>query len=105
MLTAEAKGVPKPRRLYKHALRAAIAPVITIFGLDFATTLVGGTLFVEQIFGINGIAFWSLTALRAQPMDVNVVSASVLVGAVLIAVANLVVDVLHAFLDPRVVVD
>ena len=47
------------RRLFKHALRAAIVPVITIFGLDFAT-LLGGIVFVEQIFGINGIAYWGL---------------------------------------------
>jgi len=104
MRTAQGKGLPMRRRLFKHALRASIGPVITIFGLDLAA-LLGGVVFVEQIFGINGIAFWSLTALRAQPMDINVVSASVLVGAVLIVVANLVVDVLHAFLDPRVVVD
>jgi peptide/nickel transport system permease protein len=103
MRTAQSKGLPMRRRLFKHALRASIAPVITIFGLDLAA-LLGGVVFVEQIFGINGIAYWSLSALKAQPIDINVVSASVLVGAVLIVVANLVVDVLHAFLDPRVVV-
>jgi peptide/nickel transport system permease protein len=101
--TAQAKGLTKRRRLFKHALRAAIVPVITIFGLDFAT-LLAGTVFVEQIFGINGIAYWGLSALRGTPMDVNVISASVLVGAVLIVVANLVVDVLQGFLDPRVIV-
>jgi peptide/nickel transport system permease protein len=104
MRTAQSKGLPMRRRLFKHALRASIGPVITIFGLDFAGLLVG-VAFVEQIFGINGIAFWSLNALQAKPIDINVVSASVLVATVLIVVANLVVDVLHAFLDPRVVVD
>ena len=83
MRTAQGKGLPMRRRLFKHALRASIAPVITIFGLDFAT-LLGGVVFVEQIFGINGIAYWGLQ--RAQPpapIDINVVSATVLVGAVL----------------------
>ena len=61
--TAQAKGLTKRRRLFKHALRAAIVPVITIFGLDFAT-LLAGTVFVEQIFGINGIAYWGLSALE-----------------------------------------
>jgi peptide/nickel transport system permease protein len=106
MRTAQSKGLPMRRRLFKHALRASIAPVITIFGLDFAT-LLGGTVFVEQIFGINGIGYWGLSALETntnRPIDINVVSAFVLVGAVLIVVANLVVDVVHAFLDPRVTV-
>ena len=48
--------------LFKHALRAAIVPVITIFGLDFAT-LLAGTVFTEQIFGIDGIGHWGLLAL------------------------------------------
>ena len=105
MQTAQAKGLPTRHRLFKHALRAAIVPVITIFGLDFAT-LLGGTIFVEQIFGINGIGYWGLHALAVgpgAPIDINVISATVLVAAVLIVVANLIVDVLHAFLDPRVI--
>ena len=104
MRTAQGKGLTVRRRLFKHGLRAAIVPVITIFGLDFAT-LLGGTVFVEVIFGVDGIGYWSLSALKATPMDINVISATVLVGAVLIVVANLVVDVFHAFLDPRVTVD
>ena len=51
------------RVLFKHALRAAIVPVITIFGLDFAF-LLGGTIFTEQIFSIDGIGHWGLQALR-----------------------------------------
>ncbi len=107
MRTAQAKGLPVRRRLFQHALRAAIVPVITIFGLDFAT-LLAGTVFVEQIFGIDGIGYWGLHALptpavRAPP-DISVISATLLVAAVLIVVGNLIVDVLYAFLDPRVVV-
>ena len=62
MRTAQAKGLPMRHRLFKHALRAAIVPVITIFGLDFAT-LLGGTIFTEQIFSIDGIGHWGLQAL------------------------------------------
>ena len=59
MRTAQAKGLPVRHQLFKHALRAAIVPVITIFGLDFAT-LLGGTIFTEQIFSIDGIGHWGL---------------------------------------------
>ena len=98
--TANAKGVRTNRVLFKHALRAAIVPVITIFGLDFAT-LLAGTIFTERIFGIDGIGFWGLQALSA-PIDLQVVSATVLVSATLVVVANLLVDILYSFLDPRV---
>jgi peptide/nickel transport system permease protein len=98
--TAMSKGMKTNRVLFKHALRAAIVPVVTIFGLDFAT-LLSGTIFAEQIFGIDGIGKWGLTAL-STPIDLEVVSATVLVGALLIVVANLLVDLLYGFLDPRV---
>src|SRR6478735_130405 len=98
--TAASKGVKTNNVLFKHALRAAIVPVITIFGLDFAT-LLGGTIFTEQIFSIDGIGHWGLQALH-DPIDINVISATVLVAAVLIVVANLIVDVIYGFLDPRV---
>jgi peptide/nickel transport system permease protein len=98
--TASAKGVRTNRVLFKHALRAAIVPVVTIFGLDFAT-LLAGTVFTEQIFSIDGIGHWGLQAL-STPIDVNVISCTVLVAAVLIVTANLLVDILYSFLDPRV---
>ena len=98
--TAASKGVKTNHVLFRHALRAAIVPVVTIFGLDFAT-LLGGTLFTEQIFSIDGIGHWGLQALH-DPIDINVISATVLVASVLIVTANLVVDVLYSFLDPRV---
>jgi peptide/nickel transport system permease protein len=100
--TAQAKGVTSSRVLFRHALRAAVVPVITIFGLDFAG-LLSGTIFIEQIFGIDGIGHWALQALNT-PMDLSVLSATVLVGAILVVVANLLVDVVYGFLDPRVTV-
>jgi len=98
--TAKAKGVRPRKVLFRHALRAAIVPVITIFGLDFAT-LLSGTIFIEQIFGIDGIGHWGLQALTT-PMDISVISTTVLVGAVLVVVANLLVDIAYGFMDPRV---
>jgi peptide/nickel transport system permease protein len=98
--TAQSKGAKKSRVLFKHALRAAVVPVITIFGLDFAG-LLSGTIFTEQIFGIDGIGRWGLQALQT-PMDINVISATVLVSAILVVVANLLVDIIYSFLDPRV---
>lgn len=88
--------------LFKHGLRAAIVPVVTIFGIDFAS-LLAGTIVTERIFGIDGIGNWGLTAL-STPIDLNVVSATVLVAAVLVVVANLVVDIVYGFLDPRVTI-
>ena len=98
--TAKAKGVRTMRVLFRHALRAAIVPVITIFGLDFAS-LLSGTVFIEQIFGIDGIGRWGLQSLTT-PIDLGVLSTVVLVGAVLVVIANLVVDIIYGFLDPRV---
>lgn len=96
--TAAAKGLPENKVVFKHGLRAAIVPIVTIFGLDFAA-LLSGTIFTEQIFGIDGIGRWGLTAI---PVDFPVISATVLVSAVLIVLANLIVDVVYSFLDPRV---
>jgi peptide/nickel transport system permease protein len=98
--TATAKGVKSNKVVFKHGLRAAIVPIVTIFGLDFAT-LLAGTVFTEQIFNIPGIGWWALDSIQA-PQDFPVILATVLVSAVLVVVANLVVDIVYSFLDPRV---
>jgi peptide/nickel transport system permease protein len=98
--TATAKGVKKSKVIFQHALRAAIVPVITIFGLDFAF-LLAGTLVTEEIFDIDGIGQWSIRALRA-PVDFPVVAATVLFASVIIVVANIIVDILYSIIDPRV---
>lgn len=98
--TATAKGVKSNRVVFRHGLRAAIVPIVTIFGLDFAT-LLAGTVFTEQIFDISGIGWWALDSIRS-PQDFPVILATVLVSAVLIVVANLIVDIVYSFLDPRV---
>jgi peptide/nickel transport system permease protein len=97
--TARAKGLRERRIVLKHALRAAIVPVVTIFGLDFAA-LLAGTIFTEQIFGIDGIG---RTAIQAIPLqNLPVISATVLIAAGFVVMANLIVDILYSVIDPRV---
>ncbi len=98
--TATAKGLRQRTVTFKHALRAAIVPIVTIFGLDFGA-LLAGTIFTEQIFDINGIGRWGLQALTA-PLDLPVITATVMVGAIFIVISNLLVDLAYGFLDPRV---
>jgi peptide/nickel transport system permease protein len=98
--TAVAKGQKENVVVFRHALRAAIIPVVTIFGLDFAT-LLGGTVFTEYIFDIEGMGRWALGAVIGV-VDIPVVTATVLVAAAFIVISNLVVDVVYSFLDPRV---
>jgi len=98
--TATAKGLPARTVLFKHSLRAAIAPVVTIFGLDLAVLLTG-TIFTEQIFGIDGFGRWSILSMRT-PIDFPVLTANTLLTAIIIVLANLVVDIFYSFLDPRV---
>lgn len=97
--TAKAKGLPPRTVVYKHGLRAALVPIVTIFGIDFGT-LLAGTIFTERIFEINGIGFWSLQAVFAR--DLPVVSATALFSAVVLILSNIMVDVIYSFLDPRV---
>jgi peptide/nickel transport system permease protein len=98
--TAVAKGQKENVVVFRHALRAAIIPVVTIFGLDFGT-LLGGTVFTEQIFGIDGMGRWALEAIQGT-LNMPVITATVLVAAFFIIMSNLVVDVIYSFLDPRV---
>ena len=97
--TARAKGLAERTVTRRHALRAAIVPVVTIFGLDFAALLVG-TIFTEKIFGIQGIGLTGLDAV--QRADLPMVSAVTLMAAAFIVIANIVVDILYSVIDPRV---
>ena len=97
--TARAKGLSEKRVIAKHGLRAGITPVLTVFGLDLAA-LLGGAIITETIFNLPGIGQLTVQAVGAQ--DLNTIAVITLVAAVFVVVANLVVDVLYAFLDPRV---
>jgi peptide/nickel transport system permease protein len=97
--TAKAKGLPTRTIVYKHGLRAALVPIVTIFGIDFGT-LLAGTIFTERIFEIQGIGWWSLEAVSAK--DLPVVAATALFSAVALILSNLLVDLVYSVLDPRV---
>ncbi len=98
--TATAKGLPARQVMYRHGLRAAIVPIMTIFGLDFAG-LLAGTVFTEVIFQVDGMGQWAIQSVFA-PTDFPVVQATVLVAAIIVVLANLIVDLLYSVIDPRV---
>jgi peptide/nickel transport system permease protein len=97
--TARAKGLSERRVVYKHGLRAALTPVVTMLGLDIAF-LLGGAVIVEQVFLLNGLGLYALQSLSAT--NYPAVMAVTIIGAIFIVVANLIVDVIYAWLDPRV---
>ncbi|MET8910804.1 ABC transporter permease [Micromonospora sp. NPDC004551] len=97
--TARAKGVAKRKVYGRHALRAAITPIVTIAGLDVGAAL-GGTVITETTFGIQGLGRTAVEAVRQG--DLPTIMATVLISALFVVVANIVVDLLYAFIDPRV---
>lgn len=97
--TAYAKGVTNTRVIWHHAWRTALAPIITNFGLMLPGFL-GGAVFIERVFGWPGLG--SLAAEAVLNRDYFLVTATVIVGSVLVVIGNLVADVLQMALDPRV---
>jgi len=97
--TARAKGMSERRVIGKHGLRSALTPLVTMFGLDFAFTL-GGAVITEQLFGLPGLGAYAIQGIYTA--DFPVVMGVTVFGAFFIVVANLVVDVLYAAMDPRV---
>ena len=97
--TARAKGVPERTVIYKHALKNALLPVVTLIGINLGWQL-GGTIIVEQIFAIPGIGTLMIGAVRGK--DTHLLMASVLFVALLSALINLGTDILYAYIDPRI---
>lgn len=97
--TARAKGLSERRVLYRHAIRAAMTPVVSQLGVDVGT-LLGGVVVVEQVFGLQGIGQTTVQAITQG--DGQLVLGFVIIATVFVVVANLVVDMLYAALDPRV---
>jgi peptide/nickel transport system permease protein len=97
--TARAKGLPERQVIGHHAMRAAITPIVTILGLDIGI-LLGGAILTETVFNIPGIGRLAYDGI--QNADLPVIQGTVLFGALFIVLANLVVDIAYAFLDPRV---
>ncbi len=97
--TARAKGLTERRVIFKHGLRGALTPVVTMLGLDLGA-LLGGAFITETLFGLPGVG--QLAVISIGTNDFPMVMGVTVLGALFIAVANLVVDVVYAFLDPRV---
>jgi len=97
--TARSKGLPERRVIIRHALRSALTPVITQFGIDFAGVL-GGAILTESVFGLPGLGRESVQAIDNQ--DLPVIIGIVIVAAAAVILANILVDMMYAVLDPRV---
>lgn len=95
---ARAKGLDERRVIWRHALRNALLPVITLLGL-WLPAIVGGSVFVEKVFAWPGMGLLTVDAIAAR--DYDVVTASVIVGGAMVAVGSLVADLLYAVADPR----
>jgi peptide/nickel transport system permease protein len=97
--TARAKGLPERTVIVKHGLRAALTPIITIFGMDLGA-LLGGAVLTETTFSLPGLGQFTILAINTQ--DLPEILGVTLLAAFFIVIANLVVDILYAVVDPRV---
>jgi peptide/nickel transport system permease protein len=97
--TARAKGLRERSIVLKHGVRSAITPVVTVLGLDIGI-LLGGAILTESVFNIPGVGRLAFDAINRG--DLPIVQGTVLFGAFFIIIMNLIVDILYAFLDPRV---
>lgn len=98
ILMARSRGLPWPRVVRRHALRSALVPVVTLLGLQLSYMIVG-SVFVDYIFGLGGLGTVLVNAVKFR--DLPLVQASVMVVALFFVLANLVVDLVAARLDPR----
>ena len=99
MRTAKAKGLPGSRVVFKHGLRNALIPVITLLGLSLPSLLAGAAI-TESIFTWPGLGFMSVQSVQTN--DYPVVLATVMIGGVMVILGNLVADVLYGLVDPRI---
>jgi peptide/nickel transport system permease protein len=97
--TARAKGLSRGRVTYRHALRSALTPVVTQFGIDLGQ-LVGGVVVTEVVFSLPGLGKTAVDAITQQ--DLPVIVGTVLFASAAVVVANILVDLGYAVLDPRV---
>src|SRR6266545_3364073 len=97
--TARVKGLPEWKVIYKHGLRSSLTPVVTMFGMDLGT-LFGGAVITETVFNLKGIGQWVVQSVFNS--DLPVILAVTIVTSLAITLMNLLVDILYAYLDPRV---
>src|SRR6267378_7356395 len=98
--TARSKGLSESRILLRHALRTSLIAFVTLFGLDFGALVGGGALLTEVVFGLQGVG--KLTFDSLQNLDLPVILATVIYAAFFVVLANALVDLVYAWLDPRV---
>jgi len=96
--TARAKGLEEKAVLYRHALRNALLPAITLFGMSFAVLLSGAVL-VEEVFAWPGLGSLAVDAFRSR--DYPLVTGMAIVAATLVVIGNLIADLLYRLADPR----
>jgi peptide/nickel transport system permease protein len=97
--TARAKGLRERRVVVKHGLRAALTPIVTIFGLDLGL-LLGGAILTETTFSFPGLGQFTILAIQNQ--DLPEIMGVVMIASFFIVIANMIVDILYAVVDPRV---
>jgi peptide/nickel transport system permease protein len=97
--TAKAKGQKELTVIVKHALKNALIPVITVVGLQFGY-LLGGAILTETVFAIPGIGNYMVQSIRTR--DFPIIQGGVLLIAIVFSFVNLMVDILYAFVDPRI---
>jgi peptide/nickel transport system permease protein len=97
--TARSKGMSEQRVIFRHNLRASLTPVVTQFGLDVGV-LIGGAIITETVFSLPGLGYTAIQAITQQ--DLPVIIGIVIVASAGVIVANMIVDVFYAVLDPRV---
>jgi peptide/nickel transport system permease protein len=98
--TARAKGLSERRVLMRHTLRTSLITFVSLFGLDFGVLVGGGALLVEVVFGLPGIGLLTYNALTS--LDLPIIMTTVIYGAFFITLASALVDLVYAWLDPRV---
>jgi peptide/nickel transport system permease protein len=97
--TARAKGLPERTVIIKHGLRAALTPIVTIFGMDLGL-LIGGAIITEVTFSLHGLGLFTIEAIQNQ--DFPEIMGVVMLAAFFVVIANLIVDILYSVIDPRV---
>jgi len=99
---ARAKGLPENKVIYKHAVRNAINPMVTLIGFEFASLLSGAAL-TEYVFQYPGLGRLVLEAVMKS--DINLVMASLMIGAIMLVIGNLIADILLKLVDPRITIE
>jgi peptide/nickel transport system permease protein len=98
--TARAKGLSERRVLIRHVLRNSLIPIVTLWGLDFGAVLGGGAILTEKVFDLQGVGQYAADSIGQ--LDVPPVLAITMFGAFFIVFLNTIVDIIYAYLDPRI---